>query len=810
MCVPHVFIIFIKVDVKPDRSRWDEDNKSSTEEYSRDSKKHRNKENKKSEKRDEYKREARRSESRERRRRSRDPSRDRHERSHHSPVSSSASRKPLKEKMSEKRDRSRDRSERKRKLSPKESPKKVKQRKSHSVSSVEITPKKKKKSAVDSEEKVKKKKKKKTKDKKLSKKKSKSEDIPTEELTEKIIAETDFQDPKGRKSRVDSGISTGSVLNGETLERKLESVSRRAESKVSDSPLSGTSLSLSPSEANQNSPTLEKDNLVKEHAEILTETPKVAEESKQVERKDKKKVKKNNKKTENESENTDQLDSGSPMKKEDEEKRGKHKHIVESKERNEEKRDHSRSNKDYSRSPVKKEKHGDRRERTPSRKRERTPTKRRERTPIRRRDRTPIRRDGTPSRRDRTPSRRDRIPSRRERTPSKRERTPSKREKTPLRNVDRSNRSPKRREGSLTEAVSNTVISPKKQETSGMKVDHETAKQSETQIDPIRSTEESVTQPRNENAENASQSTATEEAEPKTNSCIEDRLMEIAGKTERTPIKERRHTVDEVDPRRNGRDRRDSRERRDYRSFKSRSPHGSRTRDVDSRHRRLRSPDRRRDLDRRSPRQRRDRSRDWRDRERYSREREYGDRRYESRDYSRRYSTDTRETGTRASSWEDKVQEFISKIGVTSNLRELPRDKREPLADFDPSRPPPLNLVPEHQSNYIDSAFPTVDYSSEHASHIPPFFEPSIARGPQYSPDPEIHTGISVDESLKRSSRERDLKPLSNKEKKRMEIAQKDIWKYVAGCLMQDRIFLKRKKKRADSEEEDLKVGFYF
>ena len=134
------------------------------------------------------------------------------------------------------------------------------------------------------------------------------------------------------------------------------------------------------------------------------------------------------------------------------------------------------------------------------------------------------------------------------------------------------------------------------------------------------------------------------------------------------------------------------------------------------------------------------------------------------------------------------------------------------------SRPPPLPaLVPDHQSNYYDDAFPRpVEGGFDPAALFPPVpaapVEPTIARAPQYSPDYtayEIHTAVSVDET--RESREREVKPLTNKEKKRLELGQREIWRYVAARLMEDPVFLRRRKKRADSEDkEDLKVCLFF
>jgi hypothetical protein len=77
---------------------------------------------------------------------------------------------------------------------------------------------------------------------------------------------------------------------------------------------------------------------------------------------------------------------------------------------------------------------------------------------------------------------------------------------------------------------------------------------------------------------------------------------------------------------------------------------------------------------------------------------------------------------------------------------------------------------------------------------------------------PEIHTAVCVDEEQERSSRERELRPLSAKEKKRLDMSQKEVWQYVGRKIFTDKIFLSRRKKKAtfspEEDKEELKVSF--
>ena len=77
----------------------------------------------------------------------------------------------------------------------------------------------------------------------------------------------------------------------------------------------------------------------------------------------------------------------------------------------------------------------------------------------------------------------------------------------------------------------------------------------------------------------------------------------------------------------------------------------------------------------------------------------------------------------------------------------------------------------------------------------------------------EIHTAVCFDERAaeeERVSREREMKPLSAKEKKRLDMGQKEVWQYVGRKIFTDKVFLRRRKKKGSSSEEDkeeLKVG---
>ncbi len=82
---------------------------------------------------------------------------------------------------------------------------------------------------------------------------------------------------------------------------------------------------------------------------------------------------------------------------------------------------------------------------------------------------------------------------------------------------------------------------------------------------------------------------------------------------------------------------------------------------------------------------------------------------------------------------------------------------------------------------------------------------------------PEIHTAVAVDaveEERRAASRERDQqKPLTAKEKRRLEMGQKEVWQYVGRKIFTDKIFLRRRKKKGSSspeeDKEELKVSFF-
>lgn len=84
----------------------------------------------------------------------------------------------------------------------------------------------------------------------------------------------------------------------------------------------------------------------------------------------------------------------------------------------------------------------------------------------------------------------------------------------------------------------------------------------------------------------------------------------------------------------------------------------------------------------------------------------------------------------------------------------------------------------------------------------------SVEPSPPVYHQPEIHTAVSVDseqEQQQRASREREMKPLTAKEKKRLDMLQKEVWQYVGRKIFNDKIFLSRRKKKGGtfSPEED-------
>ena len=777
-----------------------------------------------------------------RRDRSRSRSRD-HHRHHDKPRRRSRSRslsrrrKPLSEKASDKlkvkskRDnRSRDRSERKRNISPVESPKKSKVKKeSQSPSPVEEkVEKKKKKTKVDGEEKVKKKKKK-SKDKKKEKKEKAAEeekngkdDVITAENDDVITGDgdkdvngkdyiTSDHDPQSRKYRIDSGISVGS---GERTDKKLEPEPVRSQSKVSDSLLSAPSLTSS-----QNSPDFQHDAQSLLGGELVVpEAPfsgigkdvrgtgdddlnMPPEQPKSKKSKSHKSSKEKSRSAVHEKEASVEQEARSLEKRESEKRERSLDHKDRSPDRRErpyEKR--VRRDRDFD------VRGGGRRDydsRTRDYKRGATPDRYHHRRPrsVDRRYKSPIRRNRTPDRRERSPRKYERSPLRRERSPRRLDRSPERRERSPR----RLERSPERR------ARSPRADSPVRQERSPRGFERTPERLvverslDESQDKPIETEAISPDKLAEEGISTDGKVSTSEDMRPTSRNSTTQRLMDIAGsgdnliKSEEPAYPER---AAKLSP------------RRDL------SPRSSRPRD--SFDRRGRSPDRFRGRPyscRYSPRDRHDRSRERRDFRPRSRERDYPPRRF-SRDvdyreprhdnrFNRRFSADQQTRPyDRNESWEDKVSDFICKIGAAAPvLRELPREDGV-VAAFDPSRPPPIPIVPEHQSTYRDAAFPS--FPSPNIQDDLALSKPTIVSGPRYSPEwsgAEIHTAVSVDDSFDRSSRERDSKPLTAKEKKKQAIKEQEIWQYVANKLLDDPIFIKRKKKRAGSEEEeDMKV----
>lgn len=273
---------------------------------------------------------------------------------------------------------------------------------------------------------------------------------------------------------------------------------------------------------------------------------------------------------------------------------------------------------------------------------------------------------------------------------------------------------------------------------------------------------------------------------------------------------------------------------------------------------------------------------------------------YQSRrgEYQRRYSCEySRQTSTSAVSalvdpnvagglaWTEKVEMFLESTR-TSTLVELPRDSSVgggALPSFDPSKPPPLlmaaNPVPDYAavSAYSDPTVPSLDgtsslvtpdvaalytpYQHHHSasrqnlvptttvvmpsSTLAPLsvgvpnhpryeavistversgmsaaaMEPPSLKQALFPATAEIHTAVCVDERRaaeeeeQRSSRERDMKPLTAKEKRRLEMGQKEVWQYVGRKIFTDKVFLRRRKRKGTSpveDKEELKVRWIF
>ena len=287
-------------------------------------------------------------------------------------------------------------------------------------------------------------------------------------------------------------------------------------------------------------------------------------------------------------------------------------------------------------------------------------------------------------------------------------------------------------------------------------------------------------------------------------------------------------------------------------------------------HRRSRSRDRRTRSRDRHHRHRGERDlKDEIDEERRRRRRDYyrSDNRYARRSYhphSRgRYSPrhSSRRSGSPdPTSWEDKVNSFLANTvnatPVNSSLVEITKSEILPT-DFDPSKPPPGlsvippdyaipaeesaeaevaapvvvsgapirmltdvttgQLIPQPMSSSSVPSTPVLDTSGAMFNNPPPL---TTAPPPGYqgtqdititaqpAPAQSLEQEIAALNALnqEREKNKKDDKPLTLKEKKKLEKSRKEIWQFVSKKLLSDPVFCNKvKKKKKEKGVEDLK-----
>jgi len=272
-----------------------------------------------------------------------------------------------------------------------------------------------------------------------------------------------------------------------------------------------------------------------------------------------------------------------------------------------------------------------------------------------------------------------------------------------------------------------------------------------------------------------------------------------------------------------------------------------RSRERDSRRRRSRERDLKDEIDElrreREKMRARSRSREYRrfnDYDRYGRRPTGRPDRYSPRD-SRAMSPST---------WEDKVESFLQNTSTSSTLVEITSSGLLPQ-DFDPSKPPPnlaavvppdyalteysdpvvtpvtpsqpIRLLTDVQTGQLipqpaltpvtpESSFP-VPYQPP-PTLPPPDYEQTlditIAKEPQASVDQseaQANEELAAMNALNQENEKnrKDNKPLTLKEKKKLEKSRKEIWQFVAKKLLADPVFCNKAKKKKTKGTDELK-----
>jgi len=269
----------------------------------------------------------------------------------------------------------------------------------------------------------------------------------------------------------------------------------------------------------------------------------------------------------------------------------------------------------------------------------------------------------------------------------------------------------------------------------------------------------------------------------------------------------------------------------------------------------------------REPRRRRSRERDLKDeidemrRERMrgrSRSREHRRHpeyeRYRRRSFGRSGRFSPR--GSRApspSSWEDKVESFLQNTSSSATLVEITPSGLLPQ-DFDPSKPPPnlaavvppdyalteysdpiltpttpsqpIRLLTDVQTGQLIPQPALAPVIPETSFQVPPTYQPpptlpppdyeqtldiTIAKEPQgmveqqqdHLPVDEFAAMNALNQETEKTRK--DNKPLTLKEKKKLEKSRKEIWQFVAKKLLADPVFCSKVKRKKTKGADDVK-----
>merc|ERR1712106_795534 len=209
--------------------------------------------------------------------------------------------------------------------------------------------------------------------------------------------------------------------------------------------------------------------------------------------------------------------------------------------------------------------------------------------------------------------------------------------------------------------------------------------------------------------------------------------------------------------------------------------------------------------------------------------------------------------GTRApspSSWEDKVESFLQNTSTSTSLVEIVPSGLLPQ-EFDPSKPPPnlaavvppdyalteyadpiltptapsqpIRLLTDVQTGQLipqpNLAPVTTEASFQVTYQPPPTLPPpdyeqtvdiTIAKEPQAMEQREHMHPIDEFAAMNALNQEnektrKDNKPLTLKEKKKLEKSRKEIWQFVAKKLIGDPVFCNKVKKKKTKAVDDLK-----